>query len=100
MNPRHSLRKMVGLYEHELNGWLELAVSRVHRAIDVGANDGYFAFGCIAALRRHGRSARIVAFEPEEQPVRELRESLSRQQQDATRVEIVQSFVGNESSLA
>ena len=97
MNPRHSLRKMFRLYEHELNAWLELALGRVDRVIDVGANDGYFTFGCIAALRRHGRRARILAFEPEERPVRELRESLRAQHQDATQVEIVQSYVGNES---
>jgi Methyltransferase FkbM domain len=97
MNPRHSLRKMLGLYEHELNAWLELALGRVDRVIDVGANDGYLTFGSLAALRRHRRSARIVAFEPEERPVRELRESLRAQHQDATQVEIVQSYVGNES---
>ena len=84
MNPRHSLRKMLVLYEHELNAWLELKLGRVDRVVDVGANDGYFTFGCIAALRRHGRRARIVAFEPEERLVRELRESLNAKRQYAT----------------
>ena len=39
MNPRESLRKALGLYEHELNGWLETALGRVSRVLDVGAND-------------------------------------------------------------
>ena len=51
MNPRRSLRKMLGLYEHELNAWLELALGRAKRVIDIGANDGYFTFGSAAALR-------------------------------------------------
>lgn len=96
MNPRHSLRKIFGLYEHELNAWLELALGRVERVIDVGANDGYFTFGCIAALRRYGRNGRILAFEPEKRPVQELRESLRAHKQNAEQVEIVQAFVGRE----
>jgi len=96
MNPRHSLRKVFGLYEHELNGWLEVAFGRIDRVIDVGANDGYFTFGCVAALRRHGRRGKIVAFEPEKRPVQELRESLRAQKENAAQVEIVQAFVGRE----
>ena len=64
MNPRHSLRKMFGLYEHELNRWLKEALSRVEMVIDVGANDGYFAFGCAAAFHRLKKRGRILAFEP------------------------------------
>ena len=52
MNPRESLRKIFGLYEHELNAWVEDALQRVTRVLDVGANDGYFSFGCAAAFRR------------------------------------------------
>lgn len=93
MNPRHSLRKILGLYEHELNPWLETALSRVEQVIDVGANDGYFTFGCMAALRRQGRAARILAFEPEERPARELRQSLAQRENNA-HVDIIQCFVG------
>ena len=39
-NPRASLRKVFGLYERELNGWLTAALPRVTRLIDGGANDG------------------------------------------------------------
>lgn len=73
MAPRTSLRKALGIYEHELNGWLERALDRVTRVIDVGANDGYFTFGCAAALRRRGRHPRIIAFEPDPARVASLR---------------------------
>ena len=71
-NPRASLRKVLGLYEHELNAWLRSALPRVSRLIDVGANDGYFACGCAAAMRRAGRSGEIICYEPQPQHQREL----------------------------
>ena len=43
VNPRNSLRKLAGLYEHELNSWLEKAFPRINRVLDVGANDGAYA---------------------------------------------------------
>jgi hypothetical protein len=63
MNPRDSLRKIFGLYEHELNDWLEQALRRVSRVVDVGANDGYFTFGSAAAFRRLGKTGKIIACE-------------------------------------
>jgi hypothetical protein len=48
MNPRNSMRKAFGVYEHELNSWLEQVLRRVTRVLDIGANDGYFTFGCAA----------------------------------------------------
>ena len=45
MNPRCSQRKAFGLYEHENNRWVDTALRRVSRVLDVGANDGYFTFG-------------------------------------------------------
>src|SRR5436309_1401204 len=67
MNPRYSLRKLVGLYEYELNRWLKTVLPRVKRVLDVGANDGYFTFGCAAAFRRLGKTGEILAFEPQQQ---------------------------------
>ncbi len=64
MNPRHSLRKVFGLYEHELNGWLEQVLRRVNRMLDVGANDDYFTLGSAVAFRRLGKAGEIFAFEP------------------------------------
>jgi hypothetical protein len=91
------MRKVLGLYEHELNGWMEAVLRRVDRVIDVGANDGYFTFGCVAAFRRLRKPGEILAFEPQDQHVLTLRQSIDDQSSSDTRVTIVQSFVGNES---
>jgi len=98
MNPRNSLRKVFGLYEHELNGWLELALRRVYRVLDVGANDGYFTFGCAAVLRRLGVKGEITGFEPQKRCVEMLRESIAAQGPLEVRFEIVEALVGREES--
>jgi hypothetical protein len=96
MNPRHALRKVFGLYEHELNPWLSQALRRVTRVLDVGANDGYFTFGCAAAFRRQGKSGEIISFEPEEHLVNALRRSISGQAPSDLRIEVVRTLVGRE----
>ena len=96
MNPRNSMRKVLGLYEHELNLWLELALLRVTRVLDVGANDGYFTFGCAAAFRRLGKTSEIIAFEPQQQHMATLRESINKQPIGATRITLLQMLVGGE----
>ena len=96
MNPRDSLRKIFGLYEHELNNWLEEALRRVSRVIDVGANDGYFTFGAAAAFRRLGKTGEIIACEPQDRHVAILRESVASQAQTGIRFEIVHALVGRE----
>lgn len=96
LNRRESLRKVFGLYEHELNGWLEQALRRVNRVLDVGANDGYFCFGCAAAFRRLGIAGGVIAFEPQPKHVQTLRDTLARQPAPCPGIEIVQAFVGRE----
>jgi hypothetical protein len=96
MNPRDSLRKIFGLYEHELNNWLEEALRRVSRVVDVGANDGYFTFGSAAAFRRLGKTGEIIACEPQDRHVAMLRESVASQVQTGIRFEIVHALVGKE----
>ena len=81
MNPRDSLRKIFGLYEHELNGWLEEALRRVTRVVDVGANDGYFTFGCAAAFKRLGKDGEIISIENQDQHIMKLRRSIEAQGQ-------------------
>ena|GEM_PF-583100 len=93
MNPRNSLRKVFGLYEHELNEWLESALRLTNRVIDVGANDGYFTFGCAAAFRRLRKRSEIVAFEPEAEHFRSLSDSL-RSQPGGVEFCLIQSFAG------
>jgi len=96
MNPRDSLRKIFGLYEHELNNWLEQALRRVSRVVDVGANDGYFTFGSAAAFRRLGKTGEIIACEPQDRHVAILRKSAASQMQTGISFEIVHAFVGKE----
>ena len=96
MNPRESLRKIFGLYEHELNVWLENALQRVTRVLDVGANDGYFSFGCAAAFRRLGTKGTVIGFEPQEKHVQTLRDSIGAQNDQSIPIEIVSALVGRE----
>lgn len=96
MNPRDSMRKIFGLYEHELNEWLEQALQRVNRVLDVGANDGYFTFGCAAAFRRRGKAGEIIGFEPQERHVNTLRESIATQGQTDVSFKIVHALVGRD----
>ena len=94
MNPQASLRKAFGLYEHELNGWLECALGRVSRVIDVGANDGYFTFGCAAALGRRGVTAEIIAFEPQDRHVAGLTAAAARHRDSRIHITVAQALVG------
>jgi hypothetical protein len=94
MNPRNSLRKILGIYEHELNDWVEQALSRVERVLDVGANDGYFAFGSAAAFTRMGIQGEVVAYEPQDVHLKTLRESLSFQRVDPIRITLIPAFAG------
>jgi hypothetical protein len=94
MNPRHSLRKVAGLYEHELNAWLERALPQVARVIDVGANDGYFSFGCAAAFRRVGSDGEIIGIEAQQQHVDQLRASIAAQPR--ANIQIVHAYAGAE----
>lgn len=96
MNPRSSLRKALGLYEHELNEWLDRALGRVSRVLDVGANDGYFTMGCAAAFKRLGVAGEIVAFEPQARHVDQLTAAIREQPPSATRFSIVPSMVGRQ----
>jgi hypothetical protein len=96
MNPRDSLRKMLGLYEHELNDWLEQSLRRVSRVVDVGANDGYFTFGCGAAFKRLGKSGEIIAIENQKQHIVKLRRSIEEQGQTSVTYQLVQAYAGRE----
>ena len=96
LNPRCSLRKVFGMYEHELNKWIESVLPRVNTVLDVGANDGYFTFGCAAAFRRLGKSADIIAFEPLKQHIEELQSSFENQLQDEIKISLHNCLVGAE----
>src|SRR6185503_4007864 len=80
LHPRHALRKVLGLYEHELNGWLAAVLPKVGAVIDIGANEGYFTLGCAAAFRRLKKQGEVLAYEPETVGFERLRLGLQRQQ--------------------
>jgi hypothetical protein len=94
-NPRSSLRKVLGLYEYELNGWLEEALPKVTRLLDVGANDGYFTFGCAAAFERLRIAAEIVCFEPQAVHAADLRRAIEARVSSAVRIQLVEALVGD-----
>ncbi len=96
MVPHDNLRKMFGLYEHELNGWLEVVMHRVDLVLDVGGSNGYFAFGCAAAFRRMQRGGRIITFEPQASECDQMRASLKHQPGLAVEITIQQCLVGRE----
>ena len=95
MHPRHSLRKMLGVYEHELNPWLKTVLPQVNTVLDIGANDGYFTFGCAAAFERRKQTATILAFEPQAQHIQQLTATLKEHPYSSVNVSIRQSMVGN-----
>jgi hypothetical protein len=96
--PRASLRKIFGLYEHELNGWLASVLPQIDLVIDVGANDGYFTFGCAAAMRRRGKAAHVLAFEPDAFHVRQLEQAKDVGKISGGSIEIIPSIVGRATS--
>ncbi len=65
VNWRNGKRKLLGIYEHELNEWWseKLQANTVDVFYDVGAAEGYLTRG-MAFRMRHSDSPRIVAFEP------------------------------------
>lgn len=91
--PQSSLRKVFGLYEHELNAWLATVLPQIDLVIDVGANDGYFTFGCAAAMRRGGTAAHVIAFEPNAFHVRQLKNAREAADLEAS-IQIIPNYVG------
>ncbi len=94
LNPQDNLRKIFGFYEHELNGWLERVLPQVDTVLDVGANDGYFTFGCAAAFQRLHQPADILSFEPQAQHIEQLQASLEFHASAEIRITIEQTLVG------
>lgn len=96
-SPRVSLRKVFGLYEAELNSWLEQALKKADIVLDVGANDGYFTFGSAAAFRRLGKPVRIIAYEPLASHVRGLEAARNAGGFSEGEISIVPKLVGRSS---
>ena len=99
-NPRASMRKVLGLYEHELNPWLKQALPVVTGLLDLGGNDGYFTFGCAAAFARRSEPAHIVSFEPDPIYSAMLAEGVRRTRHTDVDIAVVPQFVGGSSADA
>lgn len=92
-SPRHSIRKMLGVYEYELNGWIRAALHEADGLLDLGANDGYFTFGCAAAFARSGRRCQIACFEPDPHYAGVLRRAARRYDGTKVQIDVHQKFV-------
>lgn len=64
IDPTCSKRKLFGIYENILNTWLSHVIPITDVVWDVGANDGYFTYGCAEAIKRCHKKGHIIAFEP------------------------------------
>jgi hypothetical protein len=98
LNPQDSLRKIFGLYEHELNQWLETALQNVETVLDVGANDGYFTLGCAAAFQRLQTAGEVIAFEPDSQVLKQLRMSIEKRRNKEVEISLYPCLVGSTAS--
>lgn len=94
LNPRNSLRKVCGVYEYQLNKWLKEVLSSRTSVFDVGANDGYFTYGCAKAIKRYHQKGYILAFDPamDEHPA--LKNSATSSQYAGINFEFLPLYVG------
>ena len=95
LNPRVSLRKIFGIYEHELNQWLEAVFPLVNIVLDVGANDGYFTFGSVAAFSRMNKNAKVIAFEPLHEHFQDLQSTKKLYPTEKVDIQLHQCLVGS-----
>src|SRR5262245_25731694 len=92
----HDKRKIIGVYEHVLNGWLGRTLQQTLAVLDVGANNGYFAFGCAHRLLRLGRKPLIVMIEPDQTWHRHLEQIAASPGYKGCRFATISEFVGNQ----
>jgi len=95
-SPRASMRKVFGVYEHELNPWLYKAVEAAGALLDVGAADGYFSFGCAASFKSAGKKGAIVCFEPQHHYCMLLEQSAKPYREAGIDIQVVESLVGSQ----
>lgn len=98
LDPSNSKRKILGEYEFFLNPWLADILKQVDVVWDVGANDGYFTYGCAKAVNNSGKPCHVVAFEPVEDLMSDLRRPSELGWYPNSKFEFVPKFVGKESS--
>lgn len=98
LNPVHSKRKILGVYEHILNPWLSSVLPTVEVLWDVGANDGYFTYGCAHVMQKHQGKGAVVAFEPGLERQSALTTPSTWKHYQSTEFEFISAFVSSECS--
>lgn len=98
LNPAYSKRKILGLYEHILNPWFKKILPKVEVAWDVGANDGYFTYGCAHAIKHYQKKGHLIAFEPLIDQQKELQIAAFWNEYQNINFEFIPLFVGNNCS--
>jgi hypothetical protein len=91
-----SKRKILGVYEHNLNNWISTTIPLTNIVIDVGANDGYFTYGAAHLLQKHRHQGCILAFEPGLAQLPELKEPSTWPQYKDIQFEFIPKFVGSQ----
>lgn len=94
LNPAHSKRKIFGAYEHILNPWLSKVLPQTEVLWDVGANDGYFTYGCAHSMGKHASRNQIIAFEPELDSQPDLLTPANWPEYSNSEFEFISKFVG------
>jgi len=95
LNPACSKRKVFGIYEHVLNPWLKQILPDIEVLWDVGANDGYFTYGCANAIAQHHRAGHVISFEPELAAQPGLQQPATWPQYADIQFEFIPLFVGS-----
>ena len=99
MNPQTSIRYVLGLYEHELNGWLTNAIPRVSCLFDIGANHGYFCLGVMAAWYRLKIKGSVWAFEPQAEEIGRIAEAKIDRHCNNSDLVLEKCFVGDQADF-
>lgn len=96
LNPAHSKRKIFGIYEYVLNPWLNHVLPNIQVLWDVGANDGYFTYGCSHIISQHHEVGNVIAFEPNLDDQQHLKIPSQWQEYQKINFEFIPLFVGNQ----
>ncbi len=89
MNPRHSLRMILGLYELELVRYFKVFLRPGGCIYDIGARDGYYTM----AFSRLAAPGLVYAFEPDQHSCATLKEVIARNH-PASRIEVLSLYLG------
>ena len=95
LNPANSMRKIFGLYEHVLNGWIAVHTPGKQFVLDIGANTGYDTYGFAHLLiKSHSENPIVLAFEPN--ICAELETPRHWNFYSGCKIEIIEKFVGSQ----